>query len=108
MHLSKCAAEEDCVGANKKSSLWEYSSIELMVVSTLVRFFKVSLRSSSLLQREESTGLSPCPLMGGMRERMLNPVLSLALSNDLVICVWSIPCTSSPLLSVLKLLGQQT
>ncbi len=78
----------------------------LMVVSTLVRFF--APRRSSLLQREESSGLSPVPLMGRISKSMLNHVLSLALANNLVSCVRSNPCASSPLLSVLSLHGQWT
>ncbi len=83
-------------------------ALMLMVVSTVVRFFGASPRRNSALQREESSVLLWQLWMGGMRERMLNPVLSLVLANDLVSCVWSSPCTSRPLLSVLRLLDQQT
>ncbi len=56
----------------------------LMDVSTLVRFFEASPKRSLALQRENSSVLSLQPWMGRMRERMLNPVLSLALAKDLV------------------------
>ncbi len=107
LHLHEFVAKEDCVGTNKKSCLWEHGYIDVMVVSTLLRFFKASPRRSSALQREETSGLLPLSLMGRMRDRMLNPVLSLALANDLISCIWSIPCANSLLLSVLRLLGQQ-
>ncbi len=80
----------------------------LMVLSTLVRFFEASPRRSSALQREESSDLLPCQLLGGMRESMLNPVPSLASAKDLVSCIQSIPCKISPLLSMLRLQGQRT
>ncbi len=60
---------------------WRTVALILMVVSTLVRFFKASPMRSSVSCREESSVLLPCHLIGGMRERMLNPVLSLAFAK---------------------------
>ncbi len=80
----------------------------LMKVFTLVGLSKVSPRRISASQREESSWVSPHLWMGGIRDRTLNSVLSFASANDLVSCVWNSPCTSSPLLSVLRLLGNWT
>ncbi len=80
----------------------------LMEMFTLVRLSKVSPRKISALQREESPWVSPCLWMGGIRDRILNPVFSVVSVNDLVSCIWSSPCTRSPLLSVLRLLGHWT
>ncbi len=46
----------------------------LMLVSTLVRFSKASPRRSS--HSDESSCLLPWPLMGGIRDSLLNPILS--------------------------------
>ncbi len=80
----------------------------VMVVSTLVRFSDASPRRSSALQSEESSGLSPFPLMGGIRDSMLNPVHSLASAKVLVSCGQNCPCARSPLLSMLRLVGHVT
>ncbi len=66
------------------------SMVELMFmeVSTLVRCSNAFPTKSSGLHSEESLGLLPHhPLMGGIRERILNPVFSLASVKDLVSCV---------------------
>ncbi len=108
MHLRKCAAEEDCVGTNKQSCLQEDGYVDIDCCIHFGELFEASPRTSSASQREESSVLLPQLLMGGEKESMLNPVLSLALVNDLVNCVQSIPCATSPLLSMLRLLGQWT
>ncbi len=68
--------------AQTNSSICE-SMVALMlkVVSTLVRFSEATPRRSSAFCREDFSGLLPHLVMGGMRESMLNPVLSLASSK---------------------------
>lgn len=78
-----------------------------MVLSTLVKF-SISLHSrSSASHKEESSFLMHHPLIGGIRERMLNPNSSHISANDLVCWVHTLLCAIRPLLMVLRLLGQQ-
>ncbi len=65
-----------CVKVRQRRTVFAYMNspvcgrtfvLMLIVVSTLVRFFEASPRRSSASCREESSSLSPCPLMGGMR-----------------------------------------
>ncbi len=96
LHLRKSVADEDCVGSKEKSRLWEHGCVD---VDGSVHFGEVFQSFSKEKFRIAKRGVlwfvAPS-VDGGMREIMLNPVLSLALLNNLVSCVRSIPCVSSP------------
>lgn len=82
--------------------------LTLMLMLTLVRFSYNLTRRSSASHIAEYSSFLPQPLMDGMRDRILNPNLSLASANDLVSWVQNSPFAMSPLLSVLRLLGNWT
>ncbi len=88
--------------------LWSTVVLTLMFVSTLVRFLDVSPRRSSVSPRKGSLFLSPFPLMGGMRVKILNPDQSFASSKECVNWIWNNPWARWPLLRLLRLLGNQT
>ncbi len=59
-------------------------------------------------RRKGLSFLSPQPLMGEMRVRILNPDQSFASSKERVSWVWNSPWARCPLLRSLRLVGQRT
>ncbi len=79
----------------------------LMVLSTLVRLSVVLPRRSSAYWKEESSCWVLCPLSGGIKVKTKTD-LSQASANDFVGLVLNFPWAISPLLMLLRLLGQWT
>ncbi len=86
----------------------EYGCIDIDGCVHLGEVFQGFSQEEFLVAKGGVLCLVAAAVDGGIRESVLNPVLSLASANDLESCVWSIPCTSRPLLSILRLLGQRT